>query len=78
MRQRRHPLSGAVYDVRSDGLIDVVQGSHRGVFDANGRWLEGDLTHADPQFCGWLAGRQLPSNAAGNPKDLPPTMGRAR
>lgn len=71
MRKRRHPLSGAIYDVRDDGLVEVTLNGSVGVFTAQGDHLAGDVRHADPQFCGWLAGRQLPLSMAGNPKDLP-------
>ena len=70
MRTRRPPLSGAIYDVRPDGLIDVAEGDLHGVFDAEGRWVSGDLHHVDPQLCGWLAGPQLPEGKGVHPKDL--------
>jgi hypothetical protein len=71
MRTRIHPLSGATYDVIRDGLITVTHNGISGVFDAEGRWLSGELRQCDPQLCGWLAGPQLPVGAAGNPKDFP-------
>lgn len=71
MRTRMHPLSRAVYDVRVDGLIDVTADGVRGTFDAEGRWVSGDLRQCDPQLCGWLAGPQLPAGVPGNPKDFP-------
>ena len=70
MRARQHPLSRAVYDVREDGLVDVTDHGVSGVFDAEGRWVSGELRHCDPQMCGWLAGPQLPSGVPGNPKDF--------
>ena len=72
MRTRIHPLSWAKYDVREDGLLDITD-KHgvSGVFDAEGRWVSGDLHHCDPQLCGWLAGPQLPAGVPGNPKDFP-------
>jgi hypothetical protein len=71
MRTRVHPLSRATYDVRDDGCVVVTLRGMRGVFDADGRWRSGDLRHADPQLCGWLAGPQLPPGVPGNPKDFP-------
>ena len=70
MRKRRHPLSGAMYEVRDDGLVQVEEHGAVGLFTADGDWVSGALTHCDPQLCGWLAGRQLPPGAGGNPKDL--------
>lgn len=72
MRTRVHPLSRALYDVRDDGLVEVTQDGIVGVFDAEGRWVSGELHHVDPQLCGWLAGPR-PSGAIGNPKDIRPT-----
>lgn len=41
MRKRRHPLSGAVYDVRPDGLVEVYQETklrhHHALLE---RWLD--------------------------------------
>ncbi|MEZ5217148.1 MAG: hypothetical protein R2715_11340 [Ilumatobacteraceae bacterium] len=70
MYTRRHPLSGALYDVRDDGLVDVTEHGVSGVFDAEGRWVSGDLHHVDPQLCGWLAGPR-PAGSGLNPKDFP-------
>jgi len=70
MRRRCHPLSGAFYDVRPDGLVEVTEGTEVGVFDAEGRWVSGELHHVDPQLCGWLAGPQLPDGKGVHPKDL--------
>jgi hypothetical protein len=71
MRTRRHPLSGAIYDVRDDGLVDVDKHGVRGVFRPDGTWVSGDLREADPHLCGWLAGRQLPTGLTALTKDLP-------
>lgn len=73
MRTRRHPLSGALYDVISDGLVEVeAKDGTKGVFDAEGRWVSGELRHCDPMLAGWLAGPQLPPGFPGNPKDFVP------
>ena len=74
MRTRVHPLSGATYDVRPDGLLDIVKDGVSGVFDREGRWVSGDLRSYDPQLCGWLAGPQLPAGAPGNSKDFAPVV----
>ncbi len=61
MTRRKHPLSGAEYDVLDDGTVRVTaKDGTTGVFTADGDWLGGDLHHADPHLCGWLAGPQLP------------------
>lgn len=70
MHTRRHPLSGAVYDVGPDGLVTVTCDGKTGVFTHEAVWISGELTHADPHLCGWLAGPQLPQGKGSNPKDL--------
>ena len=62
MRSIRHPLSGAVYDLREDGTIHITTRDEReGVFDQHGRWLSGELKHADPHLCIWIGGKELPN-----------------
>ncbi len=72
MRVRRHPLSGAIYEVRDDGLVEVIQDGKVGVFTPEAVYVSGDVHHADPHLCGWLAGRQVAPGGA-LPKDLPVT-----
>lgn len=71
MRTRKHPLSGAIYDVTDEGLVEVTLGERGGLFTPQGRRVDGDLYSVDIHLCHWLAGPQLPSGAAGNPKDFP-------
>ena len=69
MRQRKHALSGALYDVRDDGNLTVTSRDGKvGVFKPDGRWVSGDVYHADPHLCGWLAGPQLPPRLAVLPR----------
>jgi hypothetical protein len=69
MRQRKHALSGAIYDVRDDGNVDVVaRDGTAGTFTPRGEWIAGDLRHADPHLCGWLAGPQIPPRLAVLPR----------
>ncbi len=71
MRRRKHPLSGAIYDVREDGLVEVSLDGKVGLFTHEGDHVSGDIHHADPHLCLWLAGPQVPASMARNPKDLP-------
>lgn len=73
MHTRRHPLSGAIYDVEDDGLVRVDKAGTVGWFTADGDWVRGELRDADPHLCLWLAGAQIPASLARNPKDLQPT-----
>ncbi len=69
MRQRQHALSGAIYDVREDGDVDVTaRDGTTGTFRPDGVWVSGALRQADPHLCGWLAGPQLPSRLAVLPR----------
>jgi hypothetical protein len=54
MRQIRHPLSGAIYELTDDGGIFVTKDSSAGHFTTDGRWLRGDLRVADPELCRWI------------------------
>lgn len=72
MRQRRHALSGALYDVLDDGNVSVTsRHGERGIFTSDGRWVSGELRQADPHLCGWLAGPQLPPRLAVLPRFRP-------
>ena len=69
MRLRRHALSGALYDVKDDGNVEVTsRDGESGLFTPDGEWISGDLRHADPHLCGWLAGPQLPPRLAVLPR----------
>lgn len=70
MHTRRHPLSGALYDVAADGLVKVELDGMVGWFTSDGEWVRGDLREADPHLCLWLAGPKVPPSMARNPKDL--------
>lgn len=72
MAALKHPLSGAVYRVRADGLVDVENNGLTGVFHFDGRYASGDLTYADPHMLLWLAGPQLAEGAGFNRRLKPP------
>lgn len=59
----RHPLSGATYTLRDDGLVEVENNGLKGVFTFDGRYQEGELRQADPHLLLWIAGPQLPPEA---------------
>lgn len=59
----KHPLTGAIYTLRPDGLVDVDNNGLRGVFYFDGRHHSGELQVADPHMLVWLAGPQLPTDA---------------
>jgi hypothetical protein len=61
MRSIRHPLSGALYDLQTDGTVRVEKDGKSGTFRADGSYVSGDIYSADPQMCVWVGGRELGS-----------------
>lgn len=62
MRREPHPISGAVYEEVGDGTVrvdDPARGKS-GRFTWQGDWVEGALTHADPQMLLYIGGPNLP------------------
>ncbi|MFI7403950.1 transposase [Streptomyces sp. NPDC049541] len=55
-KQVIHPLTGHVYRLTADGLVEVTdpKTGARGVFDFQARWQSGELRHADLQMAGWV------------------------
>lgn len=51
----KHPLTGATFTVRTDGLIDVEdpEFDQSGTFTTVGDWVSGELTFADPHMIRW-------------------------
>ena len=68
MRQIRHPLSGAIYELDDGDVIRVSQDGATGRFTPDGRWLDGDIRSADPELCRWIG--------SGHRGAAPPTAGR--
>ncbi len=63
----KHPISGLLYERAGDGMVHVTNGGGEvSVFRADGAWVEGPLTHADPNMCNWVGGKLLPDS-----EDLP-------
>jgi hypothetical protein len=75
MRSIRHPLSGALYDLQTDGTVRVEKDGKSGIFRADGSYLAGDIYSADPQMCVWIGGRELGSRA--RPRSGPLTPARS-
>ena len=65
--RERHAFTGAIYERRDDGNVDVTMPNGRhGVFTQQAVWVEGELGHADLHLCQWVAGPQ-----AGMPLAMP-------
>jgi len=50
-----------VYDLAADGTVVLEKDGATGRFTTTGQYLDGEITMADPQLCGWIGGVQLPS-----------------
>jgi phenylpropionate dioxygenase-like ring-hydroxylating dioxygenase large terminal subunit len=62
MRREPHPISGAFYEELGDGRVRVDDKARGvwGIFKWDGTWVEGILTHADPQMLLYIGGPNLP------------------
>ncbi len=72
--RERHAFTGAIYERRPDGNVDVTMPDGRsGVFTQQAVWVEGELGHADLHLCQWVAGPQVAENLRmAVPEDLDP------
>lgn len=62
MRHEPHPFSGFMYEATGDGRVRVENPKNgmSGLFQWDGTWLEGELTHADSHFLRFIGGPDLP------------------
>jgi nitrite reductase/ring-hydroxylating ferredoxin subunit len=57
----KHPFSGFIYERAANDLVTVTdRDGNISAFRADGSWVEGPLTHADPNMCNWVGGKLLP------------------
>jgi hypothetical protein len=55
VRQIEHPMSRAIYEFDGDfNVLVTARDGRTGTFDPEGRYLHGDLRHADPELCRWV------------------------
>ncbi|MCX2982536.1 aromatic ring-hydroxylating dioxygenase subunit alpha [Halieaceae bacterium IMCC14734] len=57
----KHAITGFLYERIEDNLVAVTD--HKGRvshFHADGSWVNGPMTHCDPNMCNWIGGKQLP------------------
>ncbi len=70
----RHALTGHVYERADDGCVHVTNGrGELSIFEPDGTWVDGPMTHADNNMCNWIGGKQLPG-ADTLPLAPPPTI----
>tara|TARA_B110000438_G_scaffold287436_1_gene319723 strand:+ start:546 stop:779 length:234 start_codon:yes stop_codon:yes gene_type:complete len=56
----RHGFSKAIYLPFNENCVKIVGADGReGIFDAVGRWIEGELFEADPQMCVWISANRI-------------------
>ena len=62
MRCEPHPISGFIYQEISDGIVRVEDRERKkyGLFRADGTWLEGDLSYADPCMLDYIGAPNVP------------------
>ncbi|MCY4565668.1 MAG: transposase [Gammaproteobacteria bacterium] len=60
MAQLRHPITGALYTLQEDGLVEVDNNGLKGLFTFDGAHVSGELRMADLHMLLWLGGPQLP------------------
>ena len=85
----RHPLTGDLYTLREDGLVEVESpAGEKGLFTGAGAYRSGALRDADKHLIGWIGGPQLekgggfrgtggPASAESNTPRPPPTLARS-
>lgn len=61
MTKLKHPLNGAIYELKPNGLIRVDHQGTIGVFRPDGTHESGELTQADLHILGWLSTRPKPT-----------------
>ncbi len=67
-----HGFTGAMYRRVGDNRIEVTDTEGRiGLFDGEGRWIEGEIYEADPQMCVWLAADRIKSSHRLSAQDGP-------
>lgn len=57
----RHPFGDVMYQLNSNGEVEVNDGNRQGVFSRRGEWISGTLREADPQMCVWVSNVHEPT-----------------
>tara|TARA_B100000953_G_scaffold256341_1_gene220437 strand:+ start:1727 stop:1939 length:213 start_codon:yes stop_codon:yes gene_type:complete len=59
----RHGFSNALYQRVAENQVKVTtENGETGIFDGEGRWIEGEVYEADPELCIWLASKRIESS----------------
>ncbi len=54
MRQIKHPFTLAIYEFDEDYNVLVTLDGKTGTFDADGRYLHGEIKSCDPELARWV------------------------
>lgn len=54
MRQIKHPFTLAIYEFDEDFNVLVTLEGKSGTFDAEGRYLKGEIKSCDPELARWV------------------------
>ena len=66
----KHGFTGAMYrSVDVDRVEVEMPDGRRGLFDSEGRWIEGELYEADPELCVWVGGHRVETSHRLSPQD---------
>ena len=69
-RSEVHPYTRATYSPCDRMTVRVTKGNSAGLFTWDGKWLSGEIRHADMHLCLWVAGGvQGPRSPRNNPGD---------
>jgi phenylpropionate dioxygenase-like ring-hydroxylating dioxygenase large terminal subunit len=62
VRREPHPITGVIYEEIEKGVVRVQDPAtgKQGLFKADGTWLEGEITYADPHLLVYIGGPDLP------------------
>jgi hypothetical protein len=64
----KHPFSGWLYEPHDPGTVKVTDNDGRwGIFDLDGRHIDGELREADGQTCHWIGGPRYANYRIGTP-----------
>ena len=59
----RHGFTNDLYQRIAENKVRVTtENGETGIFDGQGRWIEGEIYEADPELCIWLAARRIESS----------------
>ena len=66
----RHGFSGAIYSNAGPNRVKVTMpDGTSGLFNGNGRWIEGDVFEADPEMCVWVGAERIKTSHRLSPQE---------